>query len=221
MKQLEEILESSNPCWEMFLALKPYFESTEDELFGLDFFQELLSRLLGKSRSPIENIRSGFVAPMWSCAVPSPKIIEEILPFSPIVEVGAGNGYWANLINQAGGEITAFDSGTDYQAKYFDVRNIKDADYSLFKNHTLLLIWPSDGLDWAFELLNTYNWNRLIYIGEGRGGRMASDRFFDFLEKNYLLEKVINMPRYPGWSDSFHVYNRKVNLESMGSSNEK
>ena len=212
MKQIDEIYNSKNPCWDTFLELEPYFNMPNEDLIHKDIVQVLSNYVLGKYPSLIENIRSGFVAPMWSCAVPSPNIIEEILPFSPLVEVGAGNGYWANLINQAGGEITAFDEGIDYQAKYFEVRNIKDADYSLFQNHTLLLIWPSDGLDWAYELLKNYEWNRLIYIGEGRSGRMACSRFFDILDKEYVLEKRIPMRRYPGWSDSFHVYIRKVNL---------
>lgn len=45
----------------------------------------------------------------WSWAVPNPAAITVLAGLGPIVEVGAGTGYWARLITDAGGDIIAYD----------------------------------------------------------------------------------------------------------------
>lgn len=45
----------------------------------------------------------------WSWAVPSPEAVTLLAGLGPIVEVGAGTGYWARLISDAGGDIIAYD----------------------------------------------------------------------------------------------------------------
>lgn len=46
----------------------------------------------------------------YSWAIPSEEVIRALASMGPILEVGAGTGYWANLLTQAGAKVTCFDS---------------------------------------------------------------------------------------------------------------
>lgn len=45
----------------------------------------------------------------YAWAVPNPSVLQQIVKYSPLVEIGAGTGYWAKLITDYGGKIVAYD----------------------------------------------------------------------------------------------------------------
>lgn len=45
----------------------------------------------------------------FSWAIPDERAIRILHHFSPVVEIGAGDGYWAGLVEAAGGDVLAFD----------------------------------------------------------------------------------------------------------------
>ena len=45
----------------------------------------------------------------FSYAIPNDEALDLILSYSPIVEMGAGLGYWAYLLDQKGCDIVAYD----------------------------------------------------------------------------------------------------------------
>lgn len=55
-----------------------------------------------------ESVRT-FACRMYAFAVPTTKAIAVLKRHCPMVEVGAGTGYWASLVREAGGDITALD----------------------------------------------------------------------------------------------------------------
>jgi len=207
MNKLDEILESSNPAWEMFRFLEKYFSSYESDNFIEDEIQDLYNHCMEPGIEPIECIRKNFVASKWCCAVPSPEVLRLIATYSPLIEVGAGSGYWADQLHRLGANIIALDNGLDYKPKYFDVN--LDLNFDLYSERTLLLIWPSDGLNWAYDLLAKLKWNKIIYIGEWRNGHMATSDFFDKIESDFSIHNVIQMHRYPGWKDSCYIFENK------------
>lgn len=56
-----------------------------------------------------ESVRT-FACRMYAFAVPTAAAIEVLKQHSPLVEIGAGTGYWASLLQKAGGDIVALDS---------------------------------------------------------------------------------------------------------------
>ena len=56
-----------------------------------------------------ESVRT-FACRMYAFAVPTAEAIAVLKRHCPLVEVGAGTGYWASLVRQAGGDVTALDS---------------------------------------------------------------------------------------------------------------
>ena len=50
--------------------------------------------------------------PCWSLAfaVPSERALDLLASYAPLVEMGAGTGYWARLLQLRGVQVAAFDS---------------------------------------------------------------------------------------------------------------
>src|SRR4051794_21992422 len=58
----------------------------------------------------------------FAWAVPSDEAIEEIARHGPIVEIGAGTGYWAWLLAQAGADVLAYDRAPHAPPHWHEVR---------------------------------------------------------------------------------------------------
>lgn len=151
----------------------------------------------------------------YSWAIPSSEAIHAIADFcddSPIVEMGAGTGYWAWLLRQAGVEITCFDSRTEAPPHWHPINGGTPASASLdpmLRGQTLLLVWPplaENGEScMALEALNRLAPRSVIYVGEWRG-RTASPEFHAFLESGYRLELELPLPNWPGFRDTLRIY---------------
>ena len=148
----------------------------------------------------------------YSWAVPSTEAIQEISRHSPILEMGAGTGYWGWLVQQSGAEITCIDSRTEAPPHWVTVHKgtpqttAKDPE---LRGRTLLLVWPpladSGSNCMALGSLRELSPKKVIYVGEWRG-RTASVEFHDFLESRYRLEREVPLPAWPGFGDSLRVY---------------
>ena len=150
----------------------------------------------------------------YSFAVPSDEAIKTISCYSPIVEIGAGLGYWAYLLSRAGCDIIAYDThpgkGNEWIEKdYPQWYPVKECpiDFVPPADRTLFLCWPPYTSAMATDVLNRYAGDTLIYIGEFRGGCCADDAFFDELEKWDCTESVA-IPQLFGIHDSLTIYNR-------------
>lgn len=153
--------------------LKRYYE-TEKKLKSFefkgdnpvfDFWKSIYGNLLTNNNRLFKFCENTFMQGMlarnevvhrFAWAVPSDEAIKKIVEFSPIIEMGAGTGYWANLIQKAGGEIVAFDShpigsGTNSwhenkhlkypmaEKSFFNVQKGGAEKVKDFPNHTLFL----------------------------------------------------------------------------------
>jgi hypothetical protein len=148
----------------------------------------------------------------YAYAIPSPETIEWVSGFCggrPIVELGAGRGYWAAQLSSAGLTVKAFDIEPPQSTKnpsfpclpgtakaWHHVGSLGEfqTEPSYGPDCVLFLCWPpgwgdkmaSDALD-SFEQAGG---NRLIYIGEPKGGKTGNDAFFDALTRGWKIETV-------------------------------
>lgn len=130
----------------------------------------------------------------YSWAVPSADAINKIIePGMPVVEIGAGRGYWARCIGEMGGKVLCFDEYPPNKNKplnpkelnnwyhpwnrnleeptYFPVQygNERILDYNSFGNYTLFMCWtPMDGT--IGKALELFRGERVVIVGEGAGG---------------------------------------------------
>src|SRR4051812_25298577 len=109
----------------------------------LDPYGDLFRLLMGLRASPeaIDAIRKKLIW-AYSWAVPSPEAVEEIARHSPIIEIGAGTGYWAWLLSQAGSDVVACDANVVAPPHWFAVREGGPGVLSEHSERALFLCWP-------------------------------------------------------------------------------
>ena len=149
-------------------------------------------------------------AKKYAWAIPNAEAIERIVEESPIVEIGAGTGYWAWLIDQKGGDIICYDVDppTDEEA-WYDVKWGDHEKASAFPNRTLFLSWVSYNEDWGLKALKNYEGDTVIVIGEGSGGCTGDSGFHSRLAHNWKVVDSVNIPQWYGIHDYMRVYKRK------------
>ncbi len=154
----------------------------------------------------------------YAWAIPCQKALKAIAKYSPIIEVGAGNGYWAYLLNKLGADILAFDSspqnhyakaGLKFHRQWFDVREGKESVVKDHQDRTLFLCWPPYNEEMAFKCLKEYKGKTVLYVGEGGGGCNASDNFFSHIEKHFTEEDCVELPVWYGIHDRLFIFERK------------
>lgn len=144
----------------------------------------------------------------FSFAIPNRKAIDTIKKYSPIIEIGAGNGYWAKLLAQEGVDIHAYDAYTS--SKHFSVQKGGPKKIKEEPDRTLFLCYPDLDSSMAYNCLVNYqkqlqNGKVLIIIGEP--GLTGDDRFWDGIENLNLNEiHKVELPHFPSYWANLHVY---------------
>lgn len=125
----------------------------------------------------------------YAWAVPDNRAIKILKHFSPLVEIGAGKGYWTSLLREAGVDIIAFDKflGTKVgKSKSNDKNNwtevlhgdpslllssksnkkTKDNTQPSLNNRTLFLCYPDEAESMAATCLENYQGEYIVHVGE-------------------------------------------------------
>ncbi|MBF6238246.1 hypothetical protein IU474_14395 [Nocardia otitidiscaviarum] len=155
----------------------------------------------------------------YAYAIPSPATVTWISDFCggrPVVEIGAGRGYWAAQLAQAGIAVDAYDvepPDRSENSSFPGAAGQRDVWYPVAglseyadridsrSDHVLLLCWPPGwGNEMASQALADFErsgGDRVIFIGEPKGGKTGDDAFFDGLAARWRLET--QEPQYVSW----------------------
>jgi len=88
-------------------------------------------------------------------AVPGAGAVERIVRY-PLLQMGAGTGYWAAVLRDAGADVLAYDprppeqgENAFFDAQYTDIeegacRDVLEGRPQAARERTLLLVWPND-----------------------------------------------------------------------------
>lgn len=156
-------------------------------------------------------------------AVPDPVSLAVIATYGPIIEIGAGTGYWAWCLRQMGVDVIAFD-------KYPPQSHPRDADRSKGRNgwfdtywthvlrgddrqagrypdRSLMMVWPYMD-DMAIRALKAYRGDTVIYVGEERAA-CATAAFFDELEEGWVKVHDRSIPQWFGLHDELWILQRR------------
>ena len=153
----------------------------------------------------------------YAFAVPSDDALATIATWGPIVQMGAGTGYWAWLLQRDYGvDILPYDiappmRGANYWFKRREFVPILPGTPETLSQHpdrTLFLCWPPMS-DMAESCLQHYPGRTVIYIGEGDGGCTADDAFFARLEAEWDEVVDLAIPQWEYIHDALTVYQRK------------
>jgi len=159
------------------------------------------------------------LADRFAWAIPSASALDTIARHGPLVEGGAGRGYWAALLRGRGADIAAFDPTAPGPSSAFhreaggtwtDV--VPATTIEAVRRHrdrTLFLCWPPHDDDAAsFGALRAYRGAVLVYVGEGRDGASGTLRFHRELALNWSATEIVGVSRWPGIADRLVVYRR-------------
>jgi len=183
----------------------------------LDFFQALPASFRRDPSVPPST--AALMAPDWQAftasiarhfawAVPTDEAVAVIRKHSAgVVEVGAGSGYWAWLMRQAGIDVAAF----DLEPPPFTWGEVNRSDERAVQDHpekTLLLCWPPWNTGMASRALAAYGGEHVVYVGEWMGFN-AEPNFFASLLWFFEYIDAVDIPQWYMRNDRLMVFRRR------------
>jgi hypothetical protein len=143
----------------------------------------------------------------FAWAVPTEEAIAAIRRHATsVLEIGAGSGYWAWLMRQAGILVDAVD--VDPPAfTWSDVRRGDEHTAHAHPDKALLLCWPPWASPMAENALVAYGGERVVYIGEWFGGS-ANPKFFTLLMCWFECVDYIRIPQWYMRNDTLLIFRR-------------
>ena len=178
--------------------------------------------------------RRQFFTQELSWSIPTKAAVDEIVTFTQgqgILEVGAGKGLWAALIQKSGGHAipttpwyqarTQKDGLRSYRSQsrttFTDVARM-DA-FQAIQSHpeckTLMMCWPSMDTPPPQQVLSAFHGDRFIFVGEKHLDSEPGPDGLTFrqqLERDWTLTKAIRIPNWPGVYDAVYCYTRNSGL---------
>lgn len=194
-----------NPLWDVvrWMPAEPDWHSKQLEP---TYPYLAFSRATGKELESIGATRQS-LATRYTWSIISPGDVAWLvdqLDGRKVVEIGAGTGYWAWQLEQAGVDVAAYDphpadEGNSY-CKAGPYTTVLRDDAKAVKHHqdrALLMVWPPYGGEHARHALSLYEGDLIIYAGESWGGCTADDGFYELLDAEW--DEVSVAPQHVTW----------------------
>eukprot|EP00755_Sulcionema_specki_P003899 Sspe_Gene.3953::Locus_1320_Transcript_1_1_Confidence_1.000_Length_2410::g.3953::m.3953 len=129
----------------------------------------------------------------WAWSIPTREALDLMAQHSPLVEVGAGGGYWAKQLSEMGCDIEAWDTSGEWNAgwnavasggeglagteRWFEGMKVGGPEVVRSAgSRTLLLMWPDylgEGT-YGMECVEGYSGEVLLLVGEWRDSTLGS-----------------------------------------------
>ena len=155
-------------------------------------------------------IRQHYIA-AFGFAVLDQATVQAIRPFAPLIEAGAGTGYWAWELQEAGINIVATDPNPKTRwpniPTWTSVLPLSGPDaIRLYPHRNLLVCWPDQHRPWAAHTALACQAQFLLYVGETENGCTATPEFFQALTHRYSLVRTVPIPQFAGQADQLRIY---------------
>ena len=180
------------------------------EYFNLPNIRDLHKSPVTKrmSNELISIMKRRVMCEIFSFSIPSFEALQTIIEFQPILEIGAGSGFWAALLKKNNCGIIATtidDENHPFSKKFTEIEYLKAIDaVKKYPDRTVLCNWPSADT-WAEEVLPHIK--RLIISGEPCS--TATDIFHDTLAEEFKEIKRCSLPQWLMINDRLTVYERE------------
>lgn len=159
----------------------------------------------------------------YAWAIPNVAALRALAAEAPLVEIGAGTGYWASLLRQMGVDILAFDANPPLDEGHTN-RHCRNAlavgtiwtkvrpggpeQAGLHADRTLFLCWPPSDEPMAAAALAAYHragGRRLAFVGE-LGPTCGDEAFREALHADWRPIKGVGIPRWRDLSDALTLW---------------
>ena len=184
-------------------------------------------------------VLGGPLAEKYSWAIPDARSLRVLQHFSPLVEMGAGKGYWTKLLRDMGVDVLAYDKylPEDKDELWTEVLegapDVLTVQKELFHGRNLFLCYPDQAEAMAIEALLHFTGEYIIHIGElihfgtlagepqsAWGRTSGSDFQVELAEQFHCLMKI-NLPRFPFSNDCLTVWKRTRFVEGLSDSSDE
>ncbi len=203
------------------LAAVPRMDMLNGEF---DCHQTVAADLLVQWRDSVRDMP----ASIFAYACPTEAALAEIVKLErPVVEIGAGTGYWAEMLRRRSVHVSAYDKippGLDggfneYHGLCQPYGVVLQGGTEMVQKHVtagekiaaLFLCYPPPGLPMAYECLVEYTrsgGDRVIHVGEWQG--LTGDMQFEaYLLKEYGMESSVPLPRWGTDAANLTVWYRR------------
>lgn len=157
----------------------------------------------------------------YAWAIPNEAALQALVAVSPIVEIGAGRGYWAWCLQERGADVVAYDVAppdvkeNNYFRKWFGkptFTKVLQGGHEcalIHSDRTLFLCWPDYESPFAADCLRVFTGTTVAYVGEGYGGCTGDDEFHAMLDADFEDAEEIDIPQWRGVHDRLWIYKRK------------
>jgi hypothetical protein len=156
------------------------------------------------------------VAQRYAYVFPSDSTLAMLAGLGPLVEIGAGTGYWAHRLRSMGVDIVAFDQApldgeraNRYHSRTQPWTDVEQGDQTVLPGHAgraLFLCWPPLFSSLG-DCLAYYGGDTIAYIGDG-GYRTAR---LDHLHEAFTMvatAPVRALDPYPGVQPQLTIWKR-------------
>ncbi len=153
----------------------------------------------------------------YAWAIPGVGALRILEKHGPLIEIGAGTGYWAALLAAKGVDIVCYDKRPPGGSEPNTFRHVKTyhpveeggpEKILAHPDRTLFLCWPPYDDNMAHRCAKYYRGKTLLYVGEASDGCNANDAFFRKMTKNFTCERH-RIPQWPEIRDYLFVFTRR------------
>lgn len=156
------------------------------------------------------------LASRFSWAIPTEAALGLVGDHGPLLEVGAGTGYWAALLRDRGVDVQPTDAEPTDNTYHRDGREWTEVTRSVavdavkaWPDRTLLICWPPPDDDTAgYAAVRAYTGDTVLYIGGGADGPTGTARLHRELDLNWTVSDELALPSWPGIPDRLTVWRR-------------
>lgn len=137
----------------------------------------------------------------YSWAIPnnlSIRFLADESNIEPIIEIGAGNGYWAHKVQEQGGEIIPIDIKR-YDNTWTDVIIASYDSLNESRVNRILLCWPPANSSMAIDSVKHLKPTYIYFVGVKNSSITGNIDFYNYIDTQFREVKTINIP---SWSNN-------------------
>ncbi|KAL3667770.1 hypothetical protein V7S43_007322 [Phytophthora oleae] len=164
----------------------------------------------------------------WCChlyayATPTQEALDMMAKHAPIIEVGAGTGYWSSLLQRADVDAVAYDKappsaegveGNAYHGHVPAFCSVGRGGPEVLSQEdmagrNLFLCYPPPGDAMAVRSIQLFQGDVVLHVGEWQGDT-GDSRFESELQRRFVLEQEISLPNWGNSAYGLTVWRRKT-----------
>lgn len=168
-----------------------------------------------EGRAPELNMASRAFTQAWGYSIPCKEAVEALCSLGPLVEIGAGTGYWSALLCAAGADVIATDAAAAGEQQYgFTVGRHCETEHLTAQqavlrhpDRTVFCSWPTQGGKWALAAAWSMRpGQKLALISGSRTGTPGLSRY---LRTRFDTIGVVDTPHFPLLDDRLTIHRKR------------